>query len=158
VAVSVRSASVHDLTMTYREAGDGDPIVLLHGNPTSSYLWRHVLPGLEGLGRCLAPDLIGMGDSEKTPAPGPRSYRFADHRRYLDALLEQLGVTWRRWWRRCAAAAPTLRIPHRSARLDPHLALARLRRWVHSATTRWVGQPASGLPSCTESVRNVLVR
>jgi haloalkane dehalogenase len=93
VAVSVRSTSVLGLTMAYREGGLGDPIVLLHGNPTSSYLWRHVMPDLEPLGRCLAPDLIGMGDSQKVPAAGPRSYRFVEHRRYLDALLEQLGVT-----------------------------------------------------------------
>jgi haloalkane dehalogenase len=95
VAVSVRSTSVHGLTMAHREAGEGDPIVLLHGNPTSSYLWRDVLPGLAGLGRCLAPDLIGMGDSQKVPGSGPHSYRLADHRRYLDELLDQLGVTGR---------------------------------------------------------------
>src|SRR5262249_48938226 len=56
--------------MTYVEVGDGDPIVLLHGNPTSSYLWRNVLPHLQPLGRCIAPDLIGMGDSEKLPESG----------------------------------------------------------------------------------------
>jgi haloalkane dehalogenase len=78
--------------MAYVEAGRGDPIVLLHGNPTSSYLWRNVLPYLEPLGRCIAPDLIGMGDSEKLPDSGPKSYRFVEHRRYLDALLEALDV------------------------------------------------------------------
>jgi haloalkane dehalogenase len=78
--------------MAYVEAGKGDPIVLLHGNPTSSYLWRNVLPHLEPLGRCIAPDLIGMGDSEKLPDSGPASYRFVEHRRYLDALLQALGV------------------------------------------------------------------
>ncbi|MDT7573923.1 MAG: haloalkane dehalogenase [Pseudonocardiales bacterium] len=78
--------------MGYLEAGVGDPIVFLHGNPTSSYLWRAVIPHLEPLGRCLAPDLIGMGDSDKLPESGPGSYRFVDHRRYLDALLEQLGA------------------------------------------------------------------
>lgn len=78
--------------MAYVEAGSGDPIVLLHGNPTSSYLWRNVIPHLEKLGRCIAPDLIGMGDSDKLPDSGPGSYRFVEHRRYLDALLEQLGV------------------------------------------------------------------
>ena len=78
--------------MAYVEAGTGDPIVLLHGNPTSSYLWRNVLPHLQPLGRCIAPDLIGMGDSEKLPNSGPDSYRFVDHRRYLDALLEALDV------------------------------------------------------------------
>ena len=57
--------------MAYVEVGEGDPIVLLHGNPTSSYLWRNVLPHLQPLGRCIAPDLIGMGDSEKLPDSGP---------------------------------------------------------------------------------------
>jgi haloalkane dehalogenase len=80
----------HD--MAYVEAGQGDPIVLLHGNPTSSYLWRNVLPHLQPLGRCIAPDLIGMGDSDKLPNSGPGSYRFVEHRGYLDALLEDLGV------------------------------------------------------------------
>ena len=79
--------------MAYVEVGEGDPIVFLHGNPTSSYLWRNVIPHLEGAGRCIAPDLIGMGDSEKLEDSGPGSYRFVEHRRYLDALLEQLGVT-----------------------------------------------------------------
>jgi haloalkane dehalogenase len=82
-------------TMAYVELGQGDPIVLLHGNPTSSYLWRNILPHLRGLGRCIAPDLIGMGDSDKLPESGPTSYRFVDHRRYLDALLEQLGISER---------------------------------------------------------------
>jgi len=78
--------------MAYVEAGEGDPIVLLHGNPTSSYLWRNVLPHLEPQGRCIAPDLIGMGDSDKLPDSGPGSYRFVEHRRYLDALLQALDV------------------------------------------------------------------
>jgi haloalkane dehalogenase len=78
--------------MAYVEAGSGDPIVLLHGNPTSSYLWRNVLPHLEGLGRCIAPDLIGMGDSDKLADSGPGSYRFVEHRQYLDGLLEELEV------------------------------------------------------------------
>ncbi|WP_028169179.1 haloalkane dehalogenase [Bradyrhizobium elkanii] len=78
--------------MAYVEAGKGDPVVLLHGNPTSSYLWRNVLPHLEPLGRCIAPDLIGMGDSDKLPDSGPGSYRFVEHRRYLEALLESLDV------------------------------------------------------------------
>ncbi|MBV8785205.1 MAG: haloalkane dehalogenase [Mycobacterium sp.] len=81
--------------MAYVEVGSGDPIVLLHGNPTSSYLWRNVLPHLQPLGRCIAPDLIGMGDSDKLPDSGPGSYRFVEHRRYLDALLEDLGVRQR---------------------------------------------------------------
>jgi len=78
--------------MAYVEVGKGDPIVFLHGNPTSSYLWRNVIPHLEPLGRCIAPDLIGMGDSEKLPDSGRDSYRFVEHRRYLEALLEALNV------------------------------------------------------------------
>jgi alpha/beta hydrolase family protein len=72
--------------MAYVEVGEGDPIVLLHGNPTSSFLWRNVLPHLQSRGRCIAPDLIGMGDSDKLPDSGPGSYRFLEHRRYLDAF------------------------------------------------------------------------
>src|SRR5215468_5242172 len=78
--------------MAYVEVGEGDPIVLLHGNPTSSYLWRNVLPHLQRRGRCIAPDLIGMGDSDKLSDSGPGSYRFVEHRRYLDDLLEALDV------------------------------------------------------------------
>src|ERR1700682_2462257 len=78
--------------MAYVEVGEGDPIVFLHGNPASSYLWRNIIPHLLGLGRCIAPDLIGMGDSEKLPDSGPRSYTFAQHRSFLDALLDQLGI------------------------------------------------------------------
>ena len=85
-------ASVLGQTMAYVEVGEGDPIVFLHGNPTSSYLWRNVIPHLEGLGRCIAPDLIGMGDSAKLPHSGPGSYTFVEHRRYLDALFDALGV------------------------------------------------------------------
>lgn len=108
-----RSTRVHGLRMVYREVGAGDPIVFLHGNPTSSYLWRHVLDRLGGHGRCLAPDLLGMGASDPLPAPEPEGaltarpgrhdqqdrpgttpprYRFVEHRSYLDALLERLGV------------------------------------------------------------------
>jgi haloalkane dehalogenase len=79
--------------MAYVETGSGDPVVLLHGNPTSSYLWRNVIPHLEERWRCIAPDLIGMGDSDKLEPSGPDRYTFVEHRRYLDALLEALGVT-----------------------------------------------------------------
>jgi len=78
--------------MAYIEEGDGDPIVFLHGNPTSSYLWRNVMPHLAGRGRLIAPDLIGMGDSEKLDDSGPDRYRYVEHRRYLFALLEALDV------------------------------------------------------------------
>jgi haloalkane dehalogenase len=83
---------VHGTEMAYVDVGKGDPIVILHGNPTSSYLWRTVLPHLQPLGRCIVPDLIGMGDSAKLPDSGPHSYRFVEQRRYLDALLEALDV------------------------------------------------------------------
>ena len=78
--------------MAYVEAGSGDPIVFLHGNPTSSYLWRNIMPHLESQGRCLAPDLIGMGDSDKLENSGPERYRFVEHREYLDGVLEALSV------------------------------------------------------------------
>lgn len=78
--------------MAYIDVGEGDPIVFLHGNPTSSYLWRNIIPHLESLGRCVAPDLIGMGDSDKLESSGPESYTFREHREYLDALLDRLGI------------------------------------------------------------------
>ncbi len=79
--------------MAYVEEGSGDPIVFLHGNPTSSYLWRNVMPEVTDLGRCIAPDLIGMGHSDKLANPGPDSYRFVEHREFLDGFLEAVGVT-----------------------------------------------------------------
>ncbi len=88
VGWSKQFAMVDGVRMAYVERGEGRPIVLLHGNPTSSFLWRKVIPELEPHGRCIAPDLVGMGDSDKVD-----SYRFVDHRRYLDGLLAALGVT-----------------------------------------------------------------
>jgi haloalkane dehalogenase len=79
-------------SMAYVEMGEGDPIVLLHGNPTSSFLWRNVVPPLEGQGRCILPDLIGMGDSVKLDDSGPDRYRFVEHRRYLDAFLDAVNL------------------------------------------------------------------
>lgn len=76
--------------MAWAELGEGAPLVFLHGNPTSSYLWRNIMRPLADTGRCIAPDLIGMGDSEKLDNPAPDSYRFVEHREYLDALLEEL--------------------------------------------------------------------
>lgn len=90
-----RSRRVFDLDMAYVDMGSGDPIVFLHGNPTSSFLWRGVLPHVADLGRCIAPDLIGMGDSAKLPGSGPGAYRYVQHRRYLDELLRLLGVNER---------------------------------------------------------------
>ncbi len=86
-------ATVLGHQMAYVDVGEGDPIVLLHGNPTSSFLWRHVIAELDGVGRCIAPDLIGMGDSDKLAGTGDERYRFVEHRRHLDALLDHLGVT-----------------------------------------------------------------
>jgi len=87
-----RFYNVLDHSMACRETGTGPPVVFLHGNPTSSYLWRHVMPEVAGQARCLAPDLIGMGQSQKLSHPTPSSYRFAEHRRFLDALLDQLDL------------------------------------------------------------------
>ena len=85
-----RRVRVAGMEMAYVESGRGRPVVLLHGNPTSSYLWRHVIAHLDPLGRCLAPDLIGMGRSGKAPAG---SYRLADHVRYLDAWFDTLDLS-----------------------------------------------------------------
>ena len=79
--------------MAVVEEGEGPPIVFQHGNPTSSYLWRNVMPHVADLGRCIALDLIGMGDSDKLDDSGPDRYTFVEHRRYFDAALEALGVT-----------------------------------------------------------------
>ncbi len=84
-----RSLSILGSHIAYLEEGTGDPIVFLHGNPTSSFLWRKVIPHLSSQGRCLAPDLIGFGHSGKPSI----EYRFFDHARYLDAWFEGLGLT-----------------------------------------------------------------
>lgn len=78
--------------MAYHESGSGDPIVLLHGNPTSSYLWRNVMPHCRGLGRLVACDLIGMGDSDKLEPSGPQRYTYAEQREFLFALWDALGL------------------------------------------------------------------
>ena len=79
--------------IAYVDLGEGDPIILIHGNPTSSYLWRNVIPELEGLGRIIAPDLIGQGDSEKIPpTEGPERYSFKVAYDYLCGFFEALGI------------------------------------------------------------------
>ncbi|HCB34051.1 MAG TPA: haloalkane dehalogenase [Acidimicrobiaceae bacterium] len=78
--------------MAYHESGTGDPVVFLHGNPTSSYLWRNIVPHVADGARAIAPDLIGHGDSDKLDDTGPGSYTFVEHREYLDGLLEQLDL------------------------------------------------------------------
>ena len=87
-----KTVEVDGVPMAYVETGEGRPVVLLHGNPTSSYLWRNVLPHVEGAGRCLAPDLVGMGDSAKLPDSGPGRYSFDTHSRFLAGFLEQVGA------------------------------------------------------------------
>ena len=88
-----KSVEVLGKRMAYVEMGEGDPIVFQHGNPTSSYLWRNIMPHVQEHGRCVALDLIGMGDSEKLDDSGPDRYTFVEHRRYFDAALEALGIT-----------------------------------------------------------------
>src|SRR6185503_11427973 len=78
---------VLDTEISYIDTGSGDPIVFLHGNPTSSYLWRNIIPYAEGLGRCLAPDLVGMGQSGGSPG---NKYRFIHHSRYIDEWFNKL--------------------------------------------------------------------
>ena len=83
-----QTVDVRGRRMAYHARGEGRPILFLHGNPTSSYLWRDVIPELEGHGRLIAPDLIGMGDSDKLPNPQPDTYRFTTHRDFLDGFIE----------------------------------------------------------------------
>jgi len=87
-----QTTEIDGTTMAWHERGEGDAIVFLHGNPTSSYLWRNIIPEVEGLGRCIAPDLVGQGDSGKLADTSPGTYRFVDHRRYLDGLLDHLDI------------------------------------------------------------------
>ena len=84
-----KRVKVLDSEMAYIDEGAGDPIVFLHGNPTSSYLWRNVIPEVTAMGRCLAPDLIGMGESGVNPAG---TYRFVDHAKFLDAWFDALDL------------------------------------------------------------------
>lgn len=88
-----KTISVNGKTMSYVEMGEGDPIIFQHGNPTSSYLWRNIMPHLADQGRCIAVDLIGMGDSDKLEDSGPDRYTLLEHRDYFDAALDALGVT-----------------------------------------------------------------
>jgi haloalkane dehalogenase len=89
-ALAKKTVNVLDSRMAYHERGQGAPVLFLHGNPTSSYLWRDVIPELEGRGRLIAPDLIGTGDSGKLPDPGPDTYRFVTHQKYLAAFIDTL--------------------------------------------------------------------
>ncbi|MCY0854974.1 haloalkane dehalogenase [Cupriavidus sp. D39] len=85
-----RFCESHGKKMAYVDVGDGKPVVFLHGNPTSSYIWRNVIPHVAPYARCIAPDLIGMGDSEKLEEGGADRYSFVEHRRFLDSFLESV--------------------------------------------------------------------
>jgi len=89
-ALPKKTANILGKRMAYYDEGQGVPIVFLHGNPTSSYLWRDVIAELHGCGRLIAPDMIGMGESEKLPDPGPTTYTFETHRSYLWSLIHEL--------------------------------------------------------------------
>ena len=88
-----KKVTVNGKTMGYVEMGEGDPIVFQHGNPTSSYLWRNIMPNLADQGRCIAIDLIGMGDSDKLEGSGPDRYTLLEHRDYWEGALDALGVS-----------------------------------------------------------------
>ncbi len=90
--LSKQYASVNGKQMAYHDVGSGDPVVFLHGNPTSSYLWRDIVPHVSGMHRCVVPDLIGQGDSDKLDDPGVDSYSFVEHREYLDGLIASLDL------------------------------------------------------------------
>jgi len=92
-ALRKKTIEVNGKRMAYVEAGEGDAIVFQHGNPTSSFLWRNIMPRLANRGRCLAVDLIGMGDSDKLDDSGPDRYRYVEHREFLFAAWERLGVS-----------------------------------------------------------------
>ena len=89
-ASNKKRISINGKHLAYTESGSGDPIVFLHGNPTSSYLWRNITPYLESQGRCVCIDLIGMGDSDKLDNPDENSYRFEEHYHYINAAIESL--------------------------------------------------------------------
>src|SRR5207245_2802769 len=91
--------------MAYIDEGEGAPIVFAHGNPTSSYLWRNVMPACRGLGRLIACDMIGMGDSEKLLDSGPDRYTYAENRSFLFALWEKLGID------KMSCLSCTMRVP-----------------------------------------------
>jgi haloalkane dehalogenase len=91
-ALSKQYRTVNGKQMAYHDTGAGEAVVFLHGNPTSSYLWRNIIPYVSTHARCIAPDLIGQGDSDKLDNPGPDSYTFVEHREYLDGLLDQLNL------------------------------------------------------------------
>lgn len=90
--IEKKTVKVLGKNMAYVEKGEGDPIIFQHGNPTSSYLWRNIIPHLENQGKCIAIDLIGMGDSDKLEDEGDNTYSYHVHKKYFDACLEELGI------------------------------------------------------------------
>ena len=90
IMLKKKKISINNKNIAYAESGSGDPIIFLHGNPTSSYLWRNITPHLESQGRCICIDLIGMGDSDKLDNPDENSYQFEEHYHYVNAVIESL--------------------------------------------------------------------
>ena len=90
ITLKKQKISINNKNIAYVESGSGDPIIFLHGNPTSSYLWRNITPHLESQGRCICIDLIGMGDSDKLDNPDENSYQFEEHYHYVNAAIESL--------------------------------------------------------------------
>ena len=90
ITLKKKKISINNKNIAYAESGSGDPIIFLHGNPTSSYLWRNITPHLESQGRCICIDLIGMGDSDKLDNPDENSYQFEEHYHYVNAAIESL--------------------------------------------------------------------
>ena len=84
--------TVNGQRMAYIDEGEGDAIVFSHGNPTSSFLWRNIMPAVQGMGRLIACDLVGHGDSDKLPQSGPDSYSYAEQRSYMHALWDKLDL------------------------------------------------------------------
>jgi haloalkane dehalogenase len=126
-----RRVSVLDAEMSYVDIGSGDPIIFLHGNPTSSYLWRNIIPYVADLGRCLAPDLVGMGRSGRSPR---HAYRFVDHMQYLDAWFETLSLTSNvtlvlHDWGSALGFYRALRFPHQIRAISYMEAIVTPRRW-----------------------------
>jgi len=91
--IAKKSVTVEGVKLSYVDQGSGAPMLFLHGNPTSSYLWRNVMAPLSTKFRCIAPDLVGMGDSDKLTRGGPDRYSFATHQRYLDGFIAELGLS-----------------------------------------------------------------
>jgi haloalkane dehalogenase len=123
--------AVLDTEISTVDTGAGDPIVFLHGNPTSSYLWRNIIPYVSGMGRCLAPDLVGMGKSGRSPA---QTYRFVDHARYLDAWFDALGLDANvilvvHDWGAALGFHRTVRFPSQIKAIAYMEAIASPRRW-----------------------------